>query len=773
MKIGVLFNHQGAGLAASLRALLPQADIILFRASPHLPAKLATDRAALLGACDHLITLNLGTEHGALATDALRLSPARIFTIPAFTFAGLHPDMCDGGRDLIGPTGRWQSRIAIAAYLAGLPVQDAAALYHRLVFARLGYDRAFAEHSKTLCDTWAHTGIDMAAHLPAWHQTGCFVHAPDRPKIAVLLDIARAICARIGITATETVDPANLVDDLADGPTHPPFAAFAAEASFSPGLTIAGDRITMTLAEFIDGSFARFAACKDADLLGIPGLRQTLTALCLRRVRRPAPRRTAGPAMALLTYHGTVLCAGPSPGQIRHVPLSAADASAPLVLADCTAPDAIQADTRLAHAALRPGSLAPAMNIVLAGAFLCAERDGDAASFNRANPGDWENFLPILPEDAAALRDIAAADWFLPATGETITRGMIRVGDRFRLQFGRWSVDLTRDFPRISRPSTAGPTTLTLTLDGAQTTLRQIPTTEPETPAPATMLQAGRRLVLAGEPAWLPPPVTLCDADRDWVYRTAHDKTALNGRAQPAEAILRRELNQQVGAQGGAILAGSWIRFCEATIDTARAWMDAAIRLHVLTAVAPPDATFLVPPGTPDAILQAWRALGFHDTKMHRLEHAAATAADLIWLDNASPASLPAEALRGLRARLNQPPPPGRKLCWQAGLAPACLAALVEQGFEPIDGDALPIEDQIALLAQAGWVAARSGQVPLAFCQPGTRFIELADEGSFDVEDWMFAVKLGLMHGVVPYAMAGGPEPARLSALLRVLAART
>ena len=249
----------------------------------------------------------------------------------------------------------------------------------------------------------------------------------------------------------------------------------------------------------------------------------------------------------------------------------------------------------------------------------------------------------------------------------------------------------------------------------------------------------------------------------------------MNGKQRPADAILRRQADLPVGggAPTGPALPGLSVQFCQDEA-TPRGWMNAAIHLQVLTAIAG-DATFLLPHGVaPDAI-QVWHALGFQNLATRALPPGGAVAADLLWLDTADEATLPAEALAALRARIGQPAATGRKLFWRTGVAPGLEATLEAQGFEPVDAAALSAVAQIALVSQAAWIVGASGQIPLAFCMAGTRVVELADRAAFDGQDWMMAVKLGVMHGVLPCRLTAGgvtADAVKLAGLLRLLAAR-
>ena len=88
-------------------------------------------------------------RYGPLATAALRNAVPRLHLLPRVYCAAFHPDtitLREGGFAVLGPTAQYHSRIAVLGALAGMGVRDIAALFNPLVFARLGYLRAPAEH---------------------------------------------------------------------------------------------------------------------------------------------------------------------------------------------------------------------------------------------------------------------------------------------------------------------------------------------------------------------------------------------------------------------------------------------------------------------------------------------------------------------------------------------------------------------------------------------------------------------------------------------------
>jgi hypothetical protein len=577
--------------------------------------------------------------------------------------------------------------------------------------------------------------------------------------------------------ANPDIDPALLPDRLARGSMHPVYPEIAAALGIAPEGCFSGGyhgdtQTVLTLVQFIGDSFARYADVALADLLATPGIGEAMSALGLS-VRVPPPRRL-GSSMVLMTHHGTLLRQGPSRGELSHAPLSTADWQAAYLRLDCTRLPARQNGAGVQGAEIHYAGDKRRVLVSREGAFLCAEGGDFQAGFIRPSAGPWEHFLPLSDADLAVLYRLTAADWFIEDTQDVVPRAEIGVQAGPALRFGRWQIDLARHFP------VAGDGEIALVLDGAQYRVRE------HAPggrvsgvaAPATLPEPGRALGLVGAPVFVSPPMVADAADLDWMRRSAVAAQALDGAPQATQALLRREADptviadpgQGAGEAGGQAGAMS-VRFCGPGAQSPAGWADAAARLHVLAAVAPPDAAFLVPPHIPEEALAAWRALGFGALEFRRAEPGGAIA-DLLWLDNASIAELPAEALAGCRARIGAQAATGRRLFWQTGVLPEIGAVLAARGFEAVDAVAQPAIAGVALAARAGWIVGRTGQVPLVFCQAGTRVIELCDKAGFVQDDWVLSAKLGLLHAVLPCAAVGGvlvPDPDKLLRLVGLM----
>ena len=292
MKIGVFFNCQHRGIATSLRALLPSYNIVshdvISYGYPDLDrpdSSMFASAAADIPTFDLVVSADFRHDLGPLSPNGLKQRARRLILVPPIIFGGFHPDTCySTNASFRGPTNAIHSRIAIAGYLAGLSVEDTAALYNKLVFARLGYFGQFAPQRAIMQERFAAYGVDLAPWFDAWLAQGCFMYSVNHPKVHVLFDLARIVCAMAGLDTQPASTPE---DDLAYMPSHPVYpdlaAAFGvpAETHFHQVRLPGKPLVELTLEEYLAKSFATFAAAPAKLLRAIDGVADALAALDL------------------------------------------------------------------------------------------------------------------------------------------------------------------------------------------------------------------------------------------------------------------------------------------------------------------------------------------------------------------------------------------------------------------------------------------------------------------------------------------------------------
>ncbi len=296
MRIGVLFNCQAEGVATGLRALLPDDDIIHYAVAGMPRTDEARQAAAdALHACDYVVSSRFSDEYGPLATSVMRRAAKKFCRMPALRFRGFHPDMIyvqRNGKFVTGPTGDYHSRIGVLGFLAGMSAGETAALYNRMVFRRLGYLDGFAVERALLEEQLREHGFDAQALLAEWLAQGCFMHSLNHPKIHVLLSVARAACAAMGLApARPDVTADGLFDRLSFMTIHPVFPDIAAVAGVKPegvfrrGMARDGSFEALSTEEFVAGCFEAYENVPPASLLAATGVAAGMAALALEDTR--------------------------------------------------------------------------------------------------------------------------------------------------------------------------------------------------------------------------------------------------------------------------------------------------------------------------------------------------------------------------------------------------------------------------------------------------------------------------------------------------------
>ncbi|HUB65016.1 MAG TPA: WcbI family polysaccharide biosynthesis putative acetyltransferase [Methylocella sp.] len=202
MKIAILFNCQHLGLGNAMRALRPDLIVQSYELHSFHSAEGQQKLLAQLEGFDVIIAPGLGADWGSVSTESLRSKSFKFHTLLGIGFAGYHPDTVyveTPAGHLQAATGPYHSRIAIAAFLAGLSVEETADLFNKLVYSRLGYLDAFQQARLFLINQFKTIGIDLTRYIDAWAAEGCFMHSLNHPKMRVLCDLAVMACELAGI----------------------------------------------------------------------------------------------------------------------------------------------------------------------------------------------------------------------------------------------------------------------------------------------------------------------------------------------------------------------------------------------------------------------------------------------------------------------------------------------------------------------------------------------------------------------------------------------
>jgi hypothetical protein len=303
MRIGILLNCHGQGIAAALRALLPRAqvqDFLMQRV--WASAEQREHVAGVLAQCDHVLTWRFGPRYQSLSTAALLRDCRSVHLVPPFHFRGFHPDtirVSVDGANLGGPTGAYHSRILLAAYLAGLDAEAASGLFNRLVFTRLGYPAEFGRQAALLAGHLSAAGFDGPGLLAPLVAGGCFMHSFEHPKTAPLLALARALCVRLGLAMADGVTAESIEDTLVVAAIHPFFEDLAAllgrapDGVFRGGLGPDGAAVAIPPAVFAQECFEVYARVQRAALAQADGVAAALAVLGFAALGSLAPQSPA------------------------------------------------------------------------------------------------------------------------------------------------------------------------------------------------------------------------------------------------------------------------------------------------------------------------------------------------------------------------------------------------------------------------------------------------------------------------------------------------
>jgi hypothetical protein len=542
-RIGILSNCQHESLAIALRALLPDTDIVSLDLNGVPPGDAGrAPIAAMLSACDHVISQDIAPTYGPLSTRTLRATAQRYHLLPAFHFGGFHPDCVAvtlDHRPLGGPAGGLHSRIVIAGFLAGLSPEETTALFNPLVFARLGYFDALDEHAALLIEKFAAYAIDLSGLVPKWRAAGCFMTSPHHPKMRVFLDLARIACDMMG--ATPQADPAAsaLRDPLAAYSTVPFLRDIAARSGLQPE-GVFRDSLPappLSLAAYVQGSYKSFARAPLSCLRAAPGVPAALARLGLALALRPKRSSASGPdARCLLSWHGTIVRVEAASSLLVHEKLWPAGAECsdftyrPIANDDGTARAAMLGGLDIAPAPT-PGTIC----IRRQGRAMVAEATRLAVPFRSEECGPDETFLPVTEANVADLRTILSQDWAWQGTPRRAAAARIRLRAGFILDFGIFAVNLTGGLPAPAPAGEEGAAAFVLQTPAGPITIRPAPGTGcgPEialTADPARTMpnEAGSipEFRTAVHASWslappdeiLHPPATAGDRDAAWVF---------------------------------------------------------------------------------------------------------------------------------------------------------------------------------------------------------------------------------------------------------------
>jgi capsular polysaccharide biosynthesis protein len=437
--------------------------------------------------------------------------------------------------------------------------------------------------------------------------------------------------------------------------------------------------------------------------------------------------------MLLLTPFLTVLRAADT-GAVIHAPLWPSPAGSRDI--DLDLPTDLTAPMRVAGF---PGMTAAPAGL---GRLIALSRDGrdlcthplQRNAFLRDHEAGRFGLLPITPDQAGLLRDLLSQQWTRPDAPEAAAF-TIHPREGFQLDLGAAQVDLVHAMP--SRGPDPG-SVLLPTDQGLVTAIMAGPARDeirlqrrrphwrpPAVPNLAALhAESDARLAAAADIEVLTPPITVCEADRLWMFQKPYsgiDHRTGNHRCQPdimrerdKYVLMARHTEGIIFDPCGVANEDGYLHFlgsgglrhlpmpagmrCEGDrLFVDRAALDAAPRLHgpyivfttpnlshythwlidnllplsILLDHAPPDARLLLPAtlrgfaSNPTRICDhhdILRCVGFGDLPVTEIAEPYCHVEDVIWLDRGFIEFIPAASLLAFRARfMRRRDPPARR----------------------------------------------------------------------------------------------------------------
>jgi hypothetical protein len=463
LRIAVLYHCQAKGLARSLAALLPEAEVHALEMTEALKdIAIAKQHARLADEADFVVTADMPGHVKHLRNAGMTRAEDRLVRVPPITFGGFHPDDTEVPADMVPPNPPpVHSRIAIIGHLAGWTAEQTLGLYNALTFARLGYFDVFDAHRALLVERFGCYGIDLEPVFDGWVRQGLFMHNPVHPRPGPLLDLARMACGKMGLTPAEGVDAAGLFDTLAHFSRPPVFAEIAERLGVpaQPDVEILSSG-PVPLPRLLEVSFEWLARVPRFVLRAVPGVAEGLVALELSAAE---PKRM--PAAALhpearhfLSAHGSILRVERGSGVLVHAALTEGDEDATdLALVLTQGPDGIGRSPAMGGITVRAAQgSAGVVQIARQDRFMCADPRKKQIQFSRDEAGPWESFLPVRQDAMRVLRRILGSDCIVEGSERRIPQPLVRLAGPFRLAIGALLADLTAGMPVAEAAASEG-----------------------------------------------------------------------------------------------------------------------------------------------------------------------------------------------------------------------------------------------------------------------------------------------------------------------------
>lgn len=187
---------------------------------------------------------------------------AALTYLPSLAFEAYHPDNCYAecaGRRVMGPLADYQSHLMLAAYVAGLGVEDTLRLFRGDVFERCGYFDLWQSERARLLSAFERADLDIGDLFLRWARSPLpFMYSINHPRLGALNDLARLFLKAMGRMPLDTnvLAPDNL-SLAACWPVYPEIGEALGIAG-SYAFKVHDQARHMDLPTFLAASFAAF-----------------------------------------------------------------------------------------------------------------------------------------------------------------------------------------------------------------------------------------------------------------------------------------------------------------------------------------------------------------------------------------------------------------------------------------------------------------------------------------------------------------------------------
>jgi hypothetical protein len=269
-RFAVLGNCQAQVFGRCLSALMPAAEVLSVQWADLAGQADAERLASRLEDYDAVISQsNKGAALPALQTRTLAQRVERLVIIPSIHFTGFHPDILwlpfPHWKGRGWPLSSYHSLVAMAGFALELPQERTVELFNAFIYANLGYFDEYAKAEQHHSMVGRAMGFDLEGLMAPGGLARPFMHAPNHPGIGLLFELARQVCARLGLRTRDGPSPPDLFAGATVWPVYPEIARrLGCEGSlvFRPGH---GAR-DLTLEELVDRTYRLLAVMPAPDL---------------------------------------------------------------------------------------------------------------------------------------------------------------------------------------------------------------------------------------------------------------------------------------------------------------------------------------------------------------------------------------------------------------------------------------------------------------------------------------------------------------------------